>query len=188
MSGLVNLQKIAPEILIDVRYARSDNFLGRPVYNVAAVFLQSEAAVALKNAHSSLKKFNLGLVVFDGYRPWSVTKVFWDSVAPEQRKFFADPEKGSAHNRGMAIDLSMFSLDTGKQVEMPSEFDEMSERSYANYDGGTEIARKNRSILKTAMESSGYKGIPYEWWHFNFGHPEKYPILNLSFEELLSLN
>ena len=188
MNKLVNLQKFAPEIALDVRYARSDNFLHRPVYTLPLVFLQIEAAIALKNAHAALQKDGFGLVVFDGYRPWSVTKIFWDSVEPEQRRFFANPEKGSAHNRGMAVDLSLFYLETGKQAEMPSDFDEMSERSYANFSGATELERRNRSLLKEAMESAGFKGIEFEWWHFNFGQPEAYPILNLSFEELLLLN
>ena len=118
---LVELIKLDPTILLDIRYATKNNFVGKPVYKESRAFLQRPAAEALVRVNQALRKQGYGLVVFDGYRPWSVTKVFWD-VTPEDRKIFvADPSKGSRHNRGSAVDLSLFELRTGGIAKMPSE-------------------------------------------------------------------
>src|SRR6185369_4605763 len=122
---LVELIGLDPTLRLDIRYATSNNFVGRPVYKEACAFLQRPAAEALVRANQALRKKGYGLLIFDGYRPWSVTKLFWD-ITPEDKKIFvADPKTGSRHNRGCAVDLSMFDLKTGKEVQMPGEYDEM---------------------------------------------------------------
>ena len=129
--------KLDPTIKLDIRYATNNNLAGRPVYKEARAFLQRPAAEALVRVNHELKSYGYGLLVFDGYRPWSVTKIFWDITSKENRKFVADPKKGSRHNRGCAVDLSLYDLSTGKEIEMTGAYDEMSERSYPNYAGGT---------------------------------------------------
>ena len=142
------------------------------------------AVEALVRAHVALRDSGFGIVVFDGYRPWSVTKIFWDITPPEKRDFVADPAKGSKHNRGCAVDLSLFDLETGREVEMPSAFDEMSERSAADYAGGPPEPRARRDLLRRAMEREGFEVYPFEWWHFDYKDWTLYRILNLSFEDL----
>src|SRR6266542_6820249 len=132
-SDLVELVRLDPTIRLDIRYATADNIVHRPVYRQARAFLQRSAAQALVRVHRALSEKGYGLLVFDGYRPWSVTKIFWDSVRPEQRAFVADPKKGSKHNRACAVDLSLYDRATGKEVEMPSAYDETSERASPDY-------------------------------------------------------
>ena len=123
-------------------------------------------------------------MVFDGYRPWSITKIFWDQTPPDKRQFVADPAKGSRHNRGCAVDLSLFYLKTGKEVEMPSAYDEFTERAYPTYQGGEPEQRRLRELLRAAMEAQGFTVNRYEWWHFDFKGWRQYPILNISFNKL----
>ena len=134
---LVELKTLDPTIKLDIRYATSNNLAGRAVYAEARAFLQRPAADALLRAHRSLRPDGFGLLVFDGYRPWRVTKLFWDVTPPEKHEFVADPAKGSKHNRGCAVDLSLYDLKSGKEIEMPSVYDEMSPRAYPEYAGGT---------------------------------------------------
>src|SRR6186997_411699 len=129
---LIELITLDPTIKLDIRYATNNNFVGRPVYKEARAFLQRPAAEALVKVNASLKPLGYGLIVFDGYRPWSVTKLFWDITSEENKKFVADPAKGSKHNRGCAVDLSLYDLSTGNEIEMTGKYDEMSERSYPN--------------------------------------------------------
>ena len=181
---LVELIDLDPTLQLDIRYATSNNFLGRPVYKEARAFLQRPAAEALVRAHKKLKAQNLGLAIFDGYRPWSVTKIFWDATPADKKIFVANPKEGSRHNRGCAVDLTMFDLTTGKQVEMPGGYDEMSERSHINYTGGTEESRRLRDILKAAMESEGFVVYEPEWWHYDYRDWKQYPIQNIPFSEI----
>ena len=181
---LVELVKLDSTIKLDIRYATSNNLAGRPVYSEARAFLQRPAAVALVNANRQLRKAGYGLLIFDGYRPWSVTKLFWDITSDENKKFVADPKKGSKHNRGCAVDLSLFELATGKEIEMTGVYDEMSERSYPNYTGGTEQQRKMRDLLRSAMEANGFKVYDYEWWHFDYNDWPSYRITNVPFSKI----
>lgn len=181
---LVELIKLDPTIKLDIRYTTSNNFLGRPVYKEARAFLQRPAAEALVRAHRKLREKGYGLLVFDGYRPWSVTKIFWDSTPPEKRQFVADPKQGSRHNRGCAVDLTLFDLRTGEEVEMPGGYDEMTERSHPNYQGGTQEQRRVRDILRQAMEAEGFTVFEVEWWHFDYKDWRKYPILDISFDQI----
>jgi D-alanyl-D-alanine dipeptidase len=181
---LVELVHLDKTIRLDVRYATSHNLAGRPVYHEAKAFLQRPAAQALVRVHKSLAKEGYGLVVFDGYRPWSVTKIFWEVTPEEKRIFVANPAEGSKHNRGCAVDLSLFDLKTGKEITMPSEYDEMTERSYPTYTGGTSEQRAKRDLLRKAMEREGFKVYPNEWWHFDYKDWKEYPILNLDFGQL----
>jgi D-alanyl-D-alanine dipeptidase len=181
---LLELIKLDNTIRLDIRYARHDNFVGRPVYKEARAFLRQDAARALVRVHRSIRSDGLGLVIFDAYRPWSVTKLFWDVVLPEQRIYVADPDVGSRHNRGSAVDLSLFSLSTHELLDMPSDFDEFNQKAHPGYSGGTSLQRRNREYLRSAMESECFEVNPNEWWHFDHVDWSKYEILDLPFEEL----
>jgi zinc D-Ala-D-Ala dipeptidase len=181
---LVELVKLDPTIKLDIHYASTNNFLGIPVYTQARAFLQRPAAQALLRAHGDLKARGYGLIIHDGYRPWYITKIFWDAVPNDKKIFVADPAEGSKHNRGCAVDLSLYDLRTGKEVTMPSGYDEMTDRAYADYAGGTVEERERRAILRQAMEKQGFKVIPKEWWHFDYQDWKRYPIMNVKFEDL----
>ncbi len=182
-ANLIELIKLDPTIKLDIRYATDDNFVGRKVYPEARAFLQKPAAKAVERVHKKLKKQGLGLVILDGYRPWAITKLFWEVTPEDKRKFVADPEKGSKHNRGCAVDLSIFDLKTGALVPMPSGYDEFTERASPNYAGGTEEETRNRELLRKLMEEEGFTVNPNEWWHFDYKNWEDYSIYDISFAE-----
>ena len=146
--------------------------------------MQRTAAEALVRVHNELKKEGLGLVVFDGYRPWTITKLFWDVVTVEQRKYVADPAKGSKHNRGCAVDLSIFDMKTGKLIPMPSGFDEFTDRASPDYKGGAAEETANRDKLRRMMEAEGFTVNPNEWWHFDFKDWQEYAIYDIAFSEI----
>jgi D-alanyl-D-alanine dipeptidase len=185
-ADLVEIVKLDPTIHLDVRYATSNNFTGRPVYRQARAFLERPAAEALVRVNRSLHEKGYGLLVFDGYRPWSVTKLFWEITPQDKREkgFVADPAKGSKHNRGAAVDLSMYDLSTGREVPMPSAYDEFSDRASPGYKGGTDDERARRDLLRAEMEKEGFTVDPGEWWHFNYREWEQYPILDVPFEQI----
>lgn len=183
-SDLVELVALDPTIKLDIRYAGPDNFLGTPVYSSARAFLQRPAALALVRAHRRLKALGYGLLVHDGYRPWYVTRIFWDATPPEQHEFVANPADGSRHNRGAAVDLTLYTLRSGRPVEMPGTYDEFSRRSYPNYPGGTSRQRWHRELLRNAMEAEGFTVYSAEWWHFDYQDWRLYPLGNATFEEL----
>lgn len=183
-ADLVELVKLDKTIKLDIRYARTDNFVGRAVYTEARAFLQRPAAEALLRVHKKLKKLKLGLVIFDGYRPWSVTKLFWEVTPEDKRKFVANPAVGSRHNRGCAVDLSIYDLKTGKPVDMPSDFDEFTIRASPDYKGANEIETKNRDLLRKLMEAEGFVVNRNEWWHFDYKDWGKYAIYDIAFSEI----
>ena len=183
-SDLVDLAKLDPRIKLDIRYATSDDFLSTPVYTSARAFLQRPAAEALLHAHRELVKQGYGLLIFDAYRPWYVTKIFWDATPSEKHQFVADPAKGSRHNRGCAVDLTLYDLRTGREVPMTGMYDEMSERSYPDYAGGTRDQREHRQALRTAMEAQGFTVFDTEWLHFDYRDWPRYAIQNVPFEEI----
>ena len=180
---LVELITLDPTIKLDIRYATDNNFVGRKVYPEARAFLQQPAAKALVRVHRKLKKQGLGLVIFDGYRPWAITKLFWEVTPEDKRKFVANPAKGSKHNRGCAVDLSVFDLKTGELLPMPSGYDEFTERASPDYKGATPQETANREMLRRLMEAEGFTVNPNEWWHFDYKDWEKYAIYDISFEE-----
>jgi D-alanyl-D-alanine dipeptidase len=179
---LVELRDLDPSIHYDIRYATADNFLDTPVYSEAHAKLQRPAAEAVVRAGRKLRARGFGLLIHDAYRPWFVTKIFWDATPPDKREFVANPAEGSRHNRGCAVDLTLYDLQTGSPVEMPGAYDEMSERSYPGYAGGTALPRWRRDLLRWAMESEGFQVYPSEWWHFDYKDWRQYPILNLTLE------
>jgi D-alanyl-D-alanine dipeptidase len=183
-SDLVELASLDRSIRLDIRYATTDDFLGVPVYTQARAFLQRPAAEALLRAVRKLEPLGYGLRIHDGYRPWYVTKIFWDATPADGKIFVADPAQGSRHNRGCAVDLTLFDLKTGEPVEMTGLYDEMSPRSFPDYPGGTTLQRWHRDLLRWAMESEGFTVFDSEWWHFDYKDWREYAIGNVPFEKL----
>jgi len=181
---LVELVKLDPTIKLDVRYATTNNFLGSIFYSQPRAFLQRPAAEALVRVHRKLKEYGDGLLLHDGYRPWYVTKAFWDATPQDTRWLVADPSAGSRHNRGAAIDLTLYGLKTGRPIEMPSTYDESTSRAYAFYPGGTDLQRWHRALLRRMMESEGFTVNPQEWWHFDYKDWRSYAIGNIPFDQI----
>jgi serine beta-lactamase-like protein LACTB len=181
---LVDITTLDDSIKLDVRYATENNFLSTKFYESSKAFMQQPAAEALAKVHKKLGEQGYGLLIHDCYRPWYVTKMFWDATPPKQRIFVADPSKGSRHNRGCAVDLTLYDRKTGKPIEMVGGYDEMSDRSYPDYLGGTSLQRWHRDLLRRAMEEEGFSVYEAEWWHFDYKDWKLYPILNLTFEQL----
>jgi D-alanyl-D-alanine dipeptidase len=181
---LVELVTLDPAIHLDIRYASGKNFLSTPVYTQARAFMQRPAADALLRVLHKLQPLGYGLLIHDAYRPWYVTKIFWDATPPEGKIFVADPQKGSKHNRGCAVDLTLYDLASGQAIEMPGLYDEMSPRSFPNFPGGTSLQRWHRDLLRRAMESEGFTVNEDEWWHFDYKDWKQYGILNVPFEKL----
>lgn len=168
LSSIVHaeLVELNPCFKRDVRYATTNNFTGKQVYPSARCFLQRPAAMALDEVAAELKEQGFGLVIFDAYRPLRVQKIFWQICSDEN--YVANPAKGSRHNRGCAVDLSLIDLKTGQELTMPSGFDEFSAKANRNYDAMEPEACKNCKLLETVMQKHGFKGLPSEWWHFDF--------------------
>lgn len=183
-TDLVELTALDASIRLDVKYATAGNFLSTPVYTQARALLQRPAAEAAVRAHRRLQQHGYGLVVHDAYRPWFVTWIFWEATPADKREFVADPARGSRHNRGCAIDVTLYELKTGRAVEMPSLYDEMTERAYPDYAGGPPEARRLRDLLRWAMEAEGFSVYESEWWHFDYKDWRHYRIGNLPFERI----
>ena len=172
---LVDIQAVNPAIRIDVRYATADNFMKEPLYPVARGLLRREVAEKLSRVQRAVEKNGLGLKVFDAYRPLSVQKKMWARFPVEG--YIANPAKGSNHNRGAAVDLTLVDAE-GKELVMPTPYDEFSERAHRDYAGGTDEERKNRAILQEAMQAEGFSGLSTEWWHFDDKDAKTYPVLD----------
>lgn len=181
---LVDLATLSPGFRFDIRYATENNFLHRRFYSEARAFLTRPAADALVRAAATLRTHGYGLLIFDAYRPWSVTKQFWDSTPANLHIYVADPSKGSKHNRGCAVDLTIYDLRTGEPAEMPSGYDEMTKRAHPNYRGGSAEARAHRDLLRHAMGAEGFTVDRAEWWHFDFRGWPAYPVLDVPFDQL----
>lgn len=183
-ADLIELIDLDSSFKLDVRYARTDNFVGKVVYPEARVFLQRPAAEAVLRVHRKLAEMGYGLMLFDGYRPWSVTKIFWEVTPEDKRIFVANPKNGSKHNRGCAVDLTIYDLKTGLPLPMPSDFDEFTERASPDYSGGTDEQRRNRDLLRRLMEEEGFTVNANEWWHFDYKDWEKYDIYDIAFSDI----
>ena len=182
---LVDVASLDPAIRLDIRYATTNIFMSAPMYSSARAFLQRPAAEALLRAHRALLARGYGVLVHDAYRPWYVTWMFWEATAEQYHNFVANPARGSKHNRGCAIDMSIYDLRTGLPVGMPSTYDEFSERASPNYPGGTQEQRALRDMLRGIMEAEGFTVDAGEWWHFDYRDWAMYPVMNEPFESIV---
>lgn len=180
---LVDVTAVDPRIRIDIRYATADNFMKERLYPQARCLLLSEVAESLSRVQSELAQAGLGLKIYDGYRPLSVQKKMWERMPVEG--YVANPARGSNHNRGAAVDVTLVDAG-GRELPMPSAYDEFTERAHRDYAGGSEEERRNRRILQEAMHQHGFKGLRSEWWHFDYKDAKSYPVLDLPFDAVAS--
>ena len=180
-SPFVDAKKYDFSLLLDIRYATKNNFTHEAVYPEARCILRSPVAQALSRVQSALKVQGLRLKVFDCYRPLSVQKKFWALVPDE--KYVADPQKGSRHNRGAAVDVSLVDRE-GKELEMPTGYDDFSVRAHRNFKALPKLALNHRELLEKAMAAEGFIGLDTEWWHFDFRGWESFPIEDIPFSSI----
>lgn len=178
-SRLVEIKKYIPEIVLDIRYATTNNFTHHRMYPQARAFARLPVVMALKDVETDLKAQGLGLKIYDAYRPYTITAKFYE-ITPDTN-FVADPRKGSKHNRGCAIDLSLIDLKTGKELDMPTAFDSFSRKAAADYPDLPKQQIANRELLKSVMQAHGFKVIATEWWHYDFNGWANYPLLDIPF-------
>ncbi len=181
--GLVSVTAINPNIRTHILYATPHNFTGKVLYKKPICYLLEEVALQLSKIQQALEKQGLGLLVTDAYRPPSVQWALWNAV-PDPR-YVADPRKGGKHTRGTTVDLTLIRLSDGKQLEMGTEVDEFSQKSWLSYNDLSEQAKRNRQLLQDIMKKHGFMGIPREWWHFDYKGWELYPVLDIDFDELV---
>lgn len=168
-------------IKINSVYATSDNFFGAPLYATPKLYVNEALLPALTKVQETLKPYGYGLVLWDAYRPWNASKLANLALPADKKEMLEDPEtKGSIHNTGNAVDVGLYDLATGEEVELGSGFDEPSLRQYASYPGGTARERYLRSLLRETMELYGFKGIEMEWWHFEYATNTQYAHLNIN--------
>lgn len=169
---------------LDLRYETKNNFTHQVLYREKPrqTYLRKPAAMALDSVLSDLKRMNLGLKIFDAYRPYFITVKLWEKE-PDPR-YAADPAKGSGHNRGISVDLTLIDLKTNRPLEMPTGFDNFTDSAHQDFMSLSPRIIGNRNLLKEVMEKHGFIALPTEWWHFSWPHPEDFDVLDLDFDEL----
>ena len=183
---LVEIKNYIPGIALDIRYATTNNFTRHQMYKEAKAFARLPVVLALKDVEADLKSRGLGIKIYDAYRPYTITVKFYEIA--RDTNFVADPRKGSKHNRGCAIDMSLIDLKTGKELDMPTGFDSFSKRASANYPNLPKQEIDNRELLKSVMSAHGFTVVPTEWWHYDFNGWSKYPLLDIPFSEIKQRN
>jgi D-alanyl-D-alanine dipeptidase len=179
---LVNLAVFIPGLVLEIGYATTNNFTGTKIYTLARAYARKPVAEALKKIQTDLKKQGLELKIFDGYRPYSATVMFYETY--HDTTYVASPYKGSRHNRGCALDLTLIDTKTGKELQMPTEWDSFKKEAWPSTPVADPVIRKNRKTLIDAMEKHGFKVNASEWWHFDFVGWQKYAVMDIDFEEL----
>jgi D-alanyl-D-alanine dipeptidase len=179
---LVEVQSVDPTIRLDVRYATPDNFMHQTLYPVARVFVRRPVAEALRDVQRELASQHLGLKIFDGYRPYRVTERMWEPI--RNPDFVADPAKGSRHNRGAAVDLTLVDLATGNELAMPTPYDDFTPRARQDFNDLAPDVLANRARLRDVMTRHGFEPLESEWWHFDYAGWKSYELLDLDLAEL----
>ena len=179
---LVEIKKAIPNIKLDIRYATKNNFMQQVMYKQARAFARKPVVESLKKVQFALNKKGLGLKIFDGYRPYAITVAFYKKAS--DKSFVANPAKGSKHNRGCAIDLTVINLKTGKELEMATPYDSFSKAAAANYEPVSDVVRKNREYLISIMKKNKLNVLENEWWHYDFQGWQNYNLMDIPFEKL----
>ena len=181
---MIELKILMPSLVYELRYATTNNFMHRLMYPAATniTFLRLPAANALAQVQNELNEKGLGLKIFDAYRPYSVTVKFWNLVHDE--RYVANPAKGSGHNRGIAVDLTIINLKTGEELNMGTGFDNFTDSAHHSFTNLPKEVLENRNLLKTTMEKYGFKLFETEWWHYFLADGDKYEVLDIDFKKL----
>ncbi|MFZ6009022.1 MAG: M15 family metallopeptidase [Bacteroidota bacterium] len=179
---LVNLEKFVPNLVLDIRYATTNNFTNEKIYNLARAYARRPVAEALKTVQQELNQKGLGIKIFDAYRPYKATVKFYEVY--RDTTYVASPYRGSRHNRGCALDLTVIDLKTGGELKMPTEYDSFKKEAWPSTPVSDPEIRKNRTLLIGVMEKNGFKVNGSEWWHFDFKGWKNYEVMDIDFEEL----
>jgi len=179
---LVNLEQFIPGIVLDIRYATTNNFTGEKIYNLARAYSRKSVAESLKKAQAEFKKAGVGIKIFDAYRPYKATVKFYEVY--HDTTYVASPYRGSRHNRGCAIDMTIVDLKTGKELQMPTEFDSFKKEAWPRTPVKDPVIKKNRDLIISVMERNGFKVNASEWWHFDFVGWKNYEVMDIDYEEL----
>jgi D-alanyl-D-alanine dipeptidase len=179
---LIDLEKYIPGIVLDIRYATTKNFTGERIYTLARAYARKPVAESLKKIQADLKSQGLGIKIFDAYRPYKATVKFYEVY--RDTTYVASPYRGSRHNRGCALDLTIIDLKTGEELKMPTGYDSFSKAAWPSTPVKDPVIRKNRELLINAMQKHGFRVNSSEWWHFDFIGYKKYEVLDIDFEEL----
>lgn len=182
---IVYLTNYLQPFTVDWKYATTDNFTKQILYTNPEAFLRLPAARALQAINLELKQKNLAIKLYDAYRPYSVTKKMWE-IVPDER-YAANPVKGSGHNRGIAVDLTLFDLTTGEEIAMPTGYDDFSEKAHHDYMQLDAEIISNRNLLRSVMERHGFKALETEWWHYYWSDGKTYSLMNFDFDQLRQL-
>lgn len=182
MPDLVDLARFDPRLRLDIRYATRDNFMGRVLYPVARAVAQRPVAEALSRVQTRAEAAGYGLLIFDAYRPWRITKAMWDQTPPEKREFVADPRTGSRHNRGCSIDLSLHR--GGVEVTMPSPYDDFTPAAYRSNTTAPAEALALSRMLEEWMVAEGFVPLPNEWWHYDWAEWRRCPVMDVPLEDV----
>lgn len=183
---MVNLNKYLKPLITDWKYATKNNFTKQVLYKEPAAYMRLEAAIALQHVQKELKLKGLGLKIFDAYRPYTITKKMWE-IVPDER-YAANPAKGSGHNRGAAVDLTLIDLKTGKELSMPTPYDDFTEKAHHNYLHLDSTIIKNRQLLKDVMMKHGFVPLDTEWWHYYLPNAaERFEIMDIDFKVMKQL-
>jgi len=180
--ALINLEKFVPGIHLDIRYATKNNFTNEQIYNLPRAYARKPVARALLTVQDELRKQGLGLKIFDAYRPYKATVRFYEVYG--DTTYVASPYRGSRHNRGCAVDLTLVDLKTGMELKMPTEYDSFRKEAWPSTPVKDPVVRKNRTLLIEVMERNGFRVNSSEWWHFDFIGWKNYEVLDIDFEEL----
>lgn len=185
LKRMIELKSVVPGIVYDLRYGTTNNFMHRKMYahNTEYSFMRLKPAFALASVQDELHKRRLGLKIFDAYRPYSVTVSFWELVKDD--RYVADPSKGSGHNRGLAVDLTIIDLKTGKELDMGTGFDNFTDSAHHSFTSFPQTVLENRKLLKETMQKYGFTLFETEWWHYYWPDDRKYEVLDLDFKDLL---
>jgi D-alanyl-D-alanine dipeptidase len=183
LQKMTELKILIPSIIYDLRYATKDNFTKKQLYPSGRyTYMHLAPALAIRNIQSELAPLGLGLLVFDAYRPWSVTKMMWDLIHDD--RYVADPSKGSGHNRGLAIDLTLIRLSSGQLLDMGTGFDNFTDSAHHGFTGLQKQVLENRKILKEVMEKYGFRALDTEWWHYSWPNDRNYSLLDIDQKKL----
>lgn len=185
--NMIEIRKLLPDAQFDIRYATPNNFTKEILYSSGySTFLRLPAAYALRNVAQELKQLGLGIKIFDAYRPYSVTQKMWDLIGDE--RYVANPAKGSGHNRGLAVDLTLIDLASGKELNMGTAYDNFTDTAHHSFAALTESILNNRTLLKHTMEKHGFKALQTEWWHYSWPNNRNYEVLDIPFKKLSNLS
>ncbi|MBL7863915.1 MAG: M15 family metallopeptidase [Cyclobacteriaceae bacterium] len=179
---LVQIRAVIPDIVLDIRYATANNFTGKQIYTLPRAYARKPVAEALRKAQTEFKTFGVGIKVFDGYRPYKATVKFYEEY--HDTTYVASPYRGSKHNRGCALDMTIVDLKTGKEIPMPTPYDSFQKEAWPSTPVKDPVIRKNRELLISVMERNGFKVNESEWWHFDFVGWQAYEVMDIDFEEL----